>query len=102
MALEYSAHPDAEATLHGIAEASIGDSAAVVAVSHRIGRLAVGDIADPLVEAITSRIPHIVVAPGDQPDAETRAATHEHGADEPRRAATYASNVREDPPHGVE
>ena len=32
--------------------------------------VAVGDIADPLVEAITSRIPHIVVAPGDQPDAE--------------------------------
>lgn len=45
VALEYSAHPDAEATLHGIAEASVGDSAAVVAVSHRIGRLAVGDIA---------------------------------------------------------
>ncbi len=32
--------------------------------------VAVGAIADPLVEAIQQRIPAIVVAPGDQPDAE--------------------------------
>lgn len=43
--LEYSAHPDAEATLRRIAEEAGGDAAAVVAVSHRIGRLEVGDAA---------------------------------------------------------
>lgn len=43
--LEYSAHPDAEATLRRIAEEAGGDSPAVVAVSHRIGRLDVGDAA---------------------------------------------------------
>ena len=32
--------------------------------------VAVGDIADPLVAAIQQRIPEIVVAPGDHPDAE--------------------------------
>lgn len=45
VALEYSAHPDAEATLHGIAMGAIGETSAIVAVSHRIGRLRVGDIA---------------------------------------------------------
>ena len=54
VALEYSAHPDAEATLHRLAEAAIGSSAALVAVSHRIGRLAVGD--DAVVIAVSS--PH--------------------------------------------
>lgn len=45
--LEYSAHPDAEAALRSIAaEAGAGSEApAVVAVSHRIGRLDVGDAA---------------------------------------------------------
>lgn len=45
--LEYSAHPDAETTLRRIAqEAGAGaDAPAVVAVSHRIGRLDVGDAA---------------------------------------------------------
>jgi len=32
--------------------------------------VAVGDVADPLVDAIAARIPSIVVAPGDHPDAE--------------------------------
>ena len=54
VALEYSAHPDAEATLHHLAEAAIGSSSALVAVSHRIGRLAVGD--DAVVIAVSS--PH--------------------------------------------
>lgn len=45
VALEYSAHPDAEATLRGIAERAAGDSGAIVAVSHRIGRLEVGEAA---------------------------------------------------------
>ncbi|KJQ54229.1 molybdenum cofactor biosynthesis protein MoaE [Microbacterium sp. SA39] len=44
--LEYSAHPDAEAALRRIAEEAGGsDATAVVAVSHRIGRLEVGDAA---------------------------------------------------------
>lgn len=54
VALEYSAHPDAEATLHGIASAAVGSGSAIVAVSHRIGRLEVGDIA--VVIAVAS--PH--------------------------------------------
>ena len=46
VALEYSAHPDAEATLRRIAEQAGGEGAsAAVAVSHRIGRLEVGDAA---------------------------------------------------------
>jgi len=45
VALEYSAHPDAEQTLRGIAERAIGGTGAIVAVSHRIGRLSVGDAA---------------------------------------------------------
>ncbi len=43
--LEYSSHPDAEATLRRIAEQVGGDASAVVAVSHRVGRLEVGDAA---------------------------------------------------------
>ncbi|WP_307325973.1 molybdenum cofactor biosynthesis protein MoaE [Microbacterium sp. SORGH_AS_0862] len=45
VALEYSAHPDAEQFLHRIAEHAVGDTGALVAVSHRIGRLEVGDAA---------------------------------------------------------
>lgn len=54
VALEYSAHPDAETTLHAIADRAIGHGRAIVAVSHRIGRLEVGDIA--VVIAVAS--PH--------------------------------------------
>lgn len=54
VALEYSAHPDAEATLHDIVLRAIGTSRAVVAVSHRVGRLEVGDLA--VVIAVAS--PH--------------------------------------------
>lgn len=45
VALDYSAHPDAEATLHGIAERAAAGTDAIVAVSHRTGRLGVGDAA---------------------------------------------------------
>jgi len=45
VALEYSAHPDAEAGLRALAERAVGDTGAIVAVSHRVGRLAVGDAA---------------------------------------------------------
>lgn len=54
VALEYTAHPDAETTLHRIAAEAIGSSDAIVAVSHRIGRLSVGDAA--VVIAVAS--PH--------------------------------------------
>jgi len=54
VALEYTAHPDAEQTLHRIASDAIGSSEAIVAVSHRIGRLGVGDAA--VVIAVAS--PH--------------------------------------------
>ncbi len=43
--LHYSAHPDAEATLREIAQAALGGRAGLVAVSHRIGVLEVGDAA---------------------------------------------------------
>ncbi|MCX6502789.1 MAG: molybdenum cofactor biosynthesis protein MoaE [Microbacterium sp.] len=45
VALEYSAHPDAEAGLRALTERAIGETGAIVAVSHRIGRLEVGDAA---------------------------------------------------------
>ena len=54
VALEYSAHPDAEATLHRLAAAAVGRTGALVAVSHRVGRLDVGDLA--VVIAVAS--PH--------------------------------------------
>ncbi|MBT0993407.1 molybdenum cofactor biosynthesis protein MoaE [Cellulomonas sp. DKR-3] len=44
--LDYSAHPDAEATLRGIAERiAAEDDVLGVAVSHRTGRLGVGEAA---------------------------------------------------------
>lgn len=55
VALEYSAHPDAEAALHRIAEQAVGDTAAIVAVSHRIGRLEVGDAAVVIAVAAPHR-----------------------------------------------
>lgn len=54
VALEYSAHPDAAVALRRIASDAIGSTAAIVAVSHRVGRLAVGDAA--VVIAVAS--PH--------------------------------------------
>ena len=50
--LEYSAHPDAEAALRSIAERCAGGTGCIVAVSHRVGRLAVGDVA--VVIAVSS------------------------------------------------
>lgn len=54
VALEYTSHPDAESTLRRIAEDAIGETDAIVAVSHRVGRLVVGDAA--VVIAVAS--PH--------------------------------------------
>lgn len=45
VALEYSAHPDAAETLRQLAERAASSTDAVVAVSHRVGRLGVGDAA---------------------------------------------------------
>jgi molybdopterin synthase catalytic subunit len=55
VALEYSAHPDAERVLSEIAAAAIGDREALVAVSHRIGRLDVGDAAVVIAVATAHR-----------------------------------------------
>ncbi|MGO1770286.1 MAG: molybdenum cofactor biosynthesis protein MoaE [Microbacterium sp.] len=45
VALEYSSHPDAERTLRELAARAADAHGAIVAVSHRIGRLEVGDVA---------------------------------------------------------
>lgn len=58
VALEYSAHPDAASVLLGIAEAVTAGTDASIAVSHRVGRLAVGDLA--VVIAVAA--PHRAVA----------------------------------------
>lgn len=55
VALEYSAHPDAETTLRDIALRAIGTADAIVAVSHRIGRLEVGDAAVVIAVATPHR-----------------------------------------------
>jgi len=55
VALEYTAHPDAEAALRALAERAVGDTGAIVAVSHRIGRLAVGDAAVVIAVAAAHR-----------------------------------------------
>ena len=55
VALEYTGHPDAEAVLRRIAEAAIGGTDAIVAVSHRTGRLAVGDAAVVIAVAAAHR-----------------------------------------------
>lgn len=54
-ALEYSAHPDALAALAGIAERAAEGTDALVAVSHRVGRLEVGDLAVVIAVAAPHR-----------------------------------------------
>lgn len=56
--LEYEAHPDAESFLIDIARRVIGEHPVRVAVTHRIGRLEVGDLA--VVIAVSS--PHRALA----------------------------------------
>jgi molybdopterin synthase catalytic subunit len=55
VALEYSAHPDAPAALAAIAERAGEGTSALVAVSHRIGRLGVGDLAVVIAVAAAHR-----------------------------------------------
>ena len=55
VALEYSAHPDAAAALSQLAAAAIGSTGALVAVSHRVGTLQVGDAAVVIAVASAHR-----------------------------------------------
>ena len=55
VALEYTSHPDAEQTLNRIAEVASEGTDAVVAVSHRIGRLDVGEAAVVIAVASSHR-----------------------------------------------
>lgn len=54
-ALEYTAHPDAEAALHRIAARAAEAHGALVAVSHRVGRLEVGEPAVVIAVAAPHR-----------------------------------------------
>ena len=53
--LEYSAHPDAEAGLRALAERAAAGTDASIAVSHRVGTLAVGDAAVVIAVAAAHR-----------------------------------------------
>ena len=55
VALEYSAHPDAEQALSRLAASAVGAGGALVAVSHRVGALAVGDAAVVIAVAAPHR-----------------------------------------------
>ncbi len=55
VALEYTSHPDAEQALRRIATDAAGSTGAIVAVSHRIGRLEVGDSAVVIAVASSHR-----------------------------------------------
>ena len=55
VALEYSAHPDAAAVASRVRAAAIGASGALVAVSHRVGVLQVGDAAVVIAVASAHR-----------------------------------------------
>ncbi|MDI6942227.1 molybdenum cofactor biosynthesis protein MoaE [Microbacterium barkeri] len=55
VALEYTAHPDAERVLASLAERAAADHGATVAVSHRVGRLGVGDAAVVIAAASAHR-----------------------------------------------
>lgn len=55
VALEYSSHPDAAGALQGIAERAAAGTRAVVAVSHRVGTLQVGDLAVVIAVAAPHR-----------------------------------------------
>ena len=55
VALEYSAYPNAADTLRRLAEEAIGETGALVAVSHRTGRLQVGDAAVVIAVAAAHR-----------------------------------------------
>ena len=54
-ALEYTAHPDAQTALSAIAARAAEAHGAIVAVSHRIGRLEVGDAAVVIAVAAAHR-----------------------------------------------
>ncbi len=55
VALEYTAHPDAERILHELVERILAGTGAIAAMSHRVGRLAVGDAAVVIAVAAPHR-----------------------------------------------
>lgn len=55
VALEYTSHPDAEPALRRIAEVAAEGTDAVVAVSHRVGHLDVGEAAVVIAVASSHR-----------------------------------------------
>lgn len=58
VALEYSAHPDAEAVLRGLTDGvAAHDGVLAVAVSHRVGHLAVGEPAVAVAVSAAHRAP---------------------------------------------
>ncbi|MBP2435789.1 molybdenum cofactor biosynthesis protein MoaE [Microbacterium amylolyticum] len=54
-ALEYSSHPDAEQVLRGLAQRAADRTGAIIAVSHRVGRLDVGEAAVVIAVAAPHR-----------------------------------------------
>ncbi|WJL96301.1 molybdenum cofactor biosynthesis protein MoaE [Microbacterium sp. ET2] len=54
-ALEYTAHPDAERVLTALAQEASGDAGVLVAVSHRVGSLSVGEAAVIIAVAAAHR-----------------------------------------------
>jgi len=52
VALDYSAHPSAQATLSAIAQAAATDDVLGIAISHRVGHLPVGEAA--IVAAVST------------------------------------------------
>lgn len=55
VALEYSAHPDAEQSLRRLAQQATSDTDAIVAVTHRVGRVEVGGAAVVIAVASAHR-----------------------------------------------
>lgn len=82
-ALEYTAHPDAETALRAIAERAAATHHAIVAVSHRIGRLEVGE-------------PAVVIAVGAPHRAEAFAACRDVIEDIKRELPVWKRQYEED------
>jgi molybdopterin synthase catalytic subunit len=54
-ALEYEAHPTAEATLRDVCERFVTDDVVAIAAEHRVGRLGIGDTAVVVVVSAAHR-----------------------------------------------
>lgn len=60
-ALDYSAHPSAEDTLHRTAEQVLREDVTAIAVTHRVGHLVVGDLAVVVAVSAPHRGPALEV-----------------------------------------